>query len=211
MGLPIKEPEHPSLYPILLLLSRLQSASSSGGDEGIHDIVAPFISPVIQCLGHKQHKIRIMAARALAKLCTGDGDEINILSSRKALLMECESILIVPESQYCDWNKCHGALLGIQTLLRGSSNTSFYVGKGKHLGKLLLGFATWCINISGPPTCIAVALQTINDTKRSNNEFYDVTDSYFEQLLWNTLDMKTSMQQSKDMIGLARMNAILGM
>lgn len=114
---------HPVLFPLLLLLSRLQPISTSRIDPNADDISQAFIIPVMNCLCHVHHKVRLVAARALAVLCVGDDCKvINNCSSREVLIEKCIALL----SSSCSFeainhNQDHGALLAIKSLLQHCS------------------------------------------------------------------------------------------
>ena len=76
-----KDALHPSLFPILLLISRLQPAIYSSADIDVDETLSRFINPILRCLGHVHHKVRMMAARALTVLCSqySDNKEVVLL------------------------------------------------------------------------------------------------------------------------------------
>jgi len=199
---------HPSLYPILLLLSRLQPASNSEDDKLTQNLIDPFVVPVLECLGHVQHKIRVMASRALSKLCTGDGGAINVRSSRRSLLNSCEIILRDNLSSNSNWNKLHGAMLTTSILLQGCRDISLYLGGDSTLCPLLLRLASWKI-ISFPPPISAVALETIFNALLTGKLLKGFDRVFFQNIVWDTLKEIESFNQIQEEIGLSALARIV--
>ena len=154
---------HPPLYPVLLLLSRLQSVAVSGGDTS--DLMDPFVPLVSQCLGHRHHKVRIVAARALANLSSGESYRS---SCSETLLKKCERMLSVAltavHKQQDGWNMAHGALLGIQYLILKAPDPKTVLQSHDQLCAELYrcieteGDKYWC-----PPSCAAIALEILHN------------------------------------------------
>ena len=150
---------HPPLYPVLLLLSRLQSVAVSGGDAS--DLMDPFVPIVLQCLGHRHHKVRTVAARALANLSSGDSFRS---SFSETLLNKCERMLAVAVHKQQDgWNMAHGALLGIQYLILKAPDPGTVLQNNDQLRVELFR----CIEIGGdkywcPPSCASIALEILH-------------------------------------------------
>ncbi len=139
-----KNTVHPVLFPLLLLLSRLQPISSSRIDPNADDISQAFIIPVMNCLCHVHHKVRLVAARALAVLCVGDDCKVinNNSSSRAILIEKCIALL----SSSCSFvainhNQDHGALLAIKCLLQHCTMPFNYATQ--ELQQALFYFASW--------------------------------------------------------------------
>lgn len=158
---------HPSLYPILLLLSRLQSVETSISDGQQDDFTKPFVETIIQCLPHRHHKVRLVAARALSALCSGDGAEAEDKTSRKALIQSCLDLLSNSTGREqidrTDWNAVHGSLLGIQALLRSSKDPSSFIADSRLIAELNR-YSSWCWgSCECPPSCTAIALEIVAD------------------------------------------------
>ena len=121
---------HPTLFPLLLLLSRLQPISMSRIDPNTDYISNMFIDPVIHCLGHVQQKIRIAVARALAILFSGDDEKRNRKnsSSRCILIERCVKLLSNPThgTPEVNHNQDHGTLLALKYLLVGCPKPYLY-------------------------------------------------------------------------------------
>ena len=192
---------HPSLYPILLLLSRIQAVCITETDDGIQNVISDFISPVLNCLGHRQHKIRVMASRAIAKLCFGDGKQV---SSRRTLLVDMMNFLCDNDSPKC-WNKVHGSLLAIQTLLKGASDKARYLGGSVGLSSILIHFTSWKIDSSYPPPCSMIAMQTLKDAQLDNTSLSKEDISQFEQAIWDTLLSIEAVKALDHSLGLAQL------
>eukprot|EP00554_Chaetoceros_debilis_P014698 CAMPEP_0194123918 /NCGR_PEP_ID=MMETSP0150-20130528/56526_1 /TAXON_ID=122233 /ORGANISM="Chaetoceros debilis, Strain MM31A-1" /LENGTH=2190 /DNA_ID=CAMNT_0038817389 /DNA_START=149 /DNA_END=6718 /DNA_ORIENTATION=- len=153
---------HPTLFPLLLLLARLQPLSlqrQHGPDDEISQL---FIDPIINCIGHIHHKVRLVAARSLAVLCSGDEDDGDIISSLGSILTKCLERLSFVDSKYIgSHNQDHGALLTIRALLRSSQKPQKYFN-GK-LSKAVIYYATWChFQFSSPPSCTAIAIEILH-------------------------------------------------
>ena len=154
---------HPSLFPALLLLARLQPAEMTIDEEGEAEILVPFLKLLLGCLQHWHRKVRCMAGRALARFCSGD-NSLSPDSSREVLLSSC--MIILQESTFAthvtaSWNKCHGALVGIRELLVSASDPIKYFDA--EALKTMYFYASWS-NGSGkfPPSCAAVALEILS-------------------------------------------------
>eukprot|EP00520_Triparma_pacifica_P020262 CAMPEP_0118646188 /NCGR_PEP_ID=MMETSP0785-20121206/7919_1 /TAXON_ID=91992 /ORGANISM="Bolidomonas pacifica, Strain CCMP 1866" /LENGTH=676 /DNA_ID=CAMNT_0006538157 /DNA_START=1332 /DNA_END=3359 /DNA_ORIENTATION=- len=92
-----------TIYSIMLLLSRLQPAQLD--DEGV---CQDFIPLALECLCSKEHKLRLMASRALPVI-------VDSASSEKCLAYVQQILLALPSIDIK-----HGALMGMTALL-GSS------------------------------------------------------------------------------------------
>ena len=151
--------QRPILFPVLLLLSRLQPASFSMIEHDIDYISDSFVDPVMICLGHVEYKMRVMAARALAVLCTGDNVEDRHIGqcARNRLLEACLRLLSV-NTGVSNHNLDHGALLGIKTLVTTSLHPEQLFGGS--LPEIIAHYATWgngdCFTT---PPSVAVALE----------------------------------------------------
>ena len=154
---------HPSLFPILLLISRLQPAVYSSADIDVDKILSRFIDPLLSCLGHVHHKVRMMAARALTVLCSEYGDSKVSVLSYNNILTKCANLLSIVKgihSDQIDHNLDHGALLGIKYLLYSSANTKISI-KEEILHQIQF-YASWGNHTcSCPPSCVAIALEVL--------------------------------------------------
>lgn len=153
-----------SLYPVLLLLSRLQPVAASG--EAAAEMTDTFVPVVLQCLQHHQHKVRLVAARALANISTDDSSRHSFVDS---LLVKCKDMMSLdPQPQ---WNTIHGSLLGIQHILSSRSDSWIVLLRVDGLLVLLDRFVHfqnsifWC-----PPACASVALEILHASAFSTDE-----------------------------------------
>ena len=155
----IKRREHPVLFPLLLLLSRLQPISLSKVDPNANDVSHMFINPVVNCLQHRQQKVRIVAARALGVLCSGDDSKGNGKEcSRGNLINKCANLLNTEPRQGRNHNQDHGVLLALKSLIVGTTNSIQYFND--HLKRSLLYFGTWgCYKGSCSPVSTVIALE----------------------------------------------------
>jgi hypothetical protein len=151
---------HPPLYPVLLLLSRLQPVVVSREDAS--DLTDPFVPVVLQCLEHRHHKVRTVAARALANLSSGESYRP---SFSETLLEECKGMLsVAAHKQHDGWNMAHGALLGIHHLLLRASDPGMAIQNNDQLRIELYR----CVEIRGdkfwfPPSCVFIVLEILNN------------------------------------------------
>jgi len=147
---------HPSLFPLLLLLSRLQPLSLSRIDPGADDISNMFIEPVMLCLGHVHQKVRIASARAISVLCSGD-TEGERDSSRRNLIKKCTKLLSFRRMTQGNHNLDHGALLALKYLLLTCSSPSMYLSE--NLMSAIEYYGSWG-HFKGmtPPSCASTAL-----------------------------------------------------
>lgn len=106
---------HSQMFPILLLLSRVQGMSNAG-DFGT-SIVDTLLPPLTRSLGSRDHSIRDAAARSISNLST------KFISS--ALLSQCMQ-LIEDEAnkEKPDWNAIEGHLLAISSFDLGLCDES---------------------------------------------------------------------------------------
>ena len=163
---------HPALFPLLLLLARLQPLSLQRVQPGDDEVSKLFIDPIINCLGHVHHKVRLVAARALAVLCSGDVECSNSCSSRGAILNKCLERLSFegPTGASVSHNLDHGVLLAMKYLLVSAPHPEKYL-EGK-LMKAILHYSTWCnFTFTSPPFCSAIALEVWHiATNRCDNK-----------------------------------------
>lgn len=134
---------HPALFPLLLLLSRLQPISMSRIDPRADDISGMLIAPVLNCLGHPHHKVRLVASRALAVLCSGDDENsVQKNNSRRALIEQCVCLLSesLCRSQKSN-NQDHGLLLALYELLKECSTPAMYFSAS--MKEILSYYGSW--------------------------------------------------------------------
>jgi hypothetical protein len=146
------------VFPILLLLSRVQPIADSGTIAA--EQTSPIIPIALECLKNRQLSIRSAAARAVANLCSGDQLP---LSSSSVLLEECTKVLSLGGKGLDDWNAVHGSLLAINALTR-SSSLARRLFQEMEISKQLLRFVSW--EKDGPhypPCCIVTAFETLVD------------------------------------------------
>ena len=153
---------HPALFPVLLLLSRLQPVSQTPSDADATQQTDPFVDLALSCLQHKHHKVRVMASRAISVLCSGDNN--GSISSRENLMRRCSGLLaqsIASDPVPATFNAQHGLLLGVQALLHSSSQPEAFF-QDEELPRVIRYFATWA-NGSGacPPLSSKVALEIL--------------------------------------------------
>eukprot|EP00546_Thalassionema_frauenfeldii_P016415 CAMPEP_0178898724 /NCGR_PEP_ID=MMETSP0786-20121207/2500_1 /TAXON_ID=186022 /ORGANISM="Thalassionema frauenfeldii, Strain CCMP 1798" /LENGTH=600 /DNA_ID=CAMNT_0020569495 /DNA_START=650 /DNA_END=2449 /DNA_ORIENTATION=+ len=106
------------LILVLLLLARIQPVRKSGSETTI--LTDPFIPQVIQSLSHKDHKVRVIAARALANLAS-ISDPSNETSYIDCILDICAEKIYSLE---LGWNANHGALLAIMEIFKTCTSSS---------------------------------------------------------------------------------------
>lgn len=197
---------HTSLYPILLLLSRLQPVSVSS--QGTTEVTDVFVPVILQCLKHHEHKVRLVAARALANLAS---DEAGRQSYACTLLGNCEKMLQISENRP-QWNTIHGALLGIQNILRTRSKLEAVLSCLRELEENVLRFVDsrrglfWC-----PPPCTAVALEIAVSLATSMIEnAVDKKNNLMHTCLWivSELNRRNLSSSLAHHIGEARLGAV---
>lgn len=197
---------HPSLYPVLLLLSRLQPVALSG--EAAADTTESFIPTVLQCLKHKYHKCRLLGARALSNLSSDDPGRV---SSVDALLEKCNEMLSVSEKQR-DWNAVHGSLLGIQHLLSKASDPGLKLVRHKALRATLYRYVEPGGDIfSCPPPCVSIVLEILVNTAAAMGKSETDFEGEVERVSLNIVSKLSERHQSASRAGLvgeARLGAV---
>ena len=141
---------HPPIFLVLLLLARIQPVSRAGSEAAVHTNL--FIEFVLKSLEHRHHKIRVVAARALANLST---DERDCVSSRDRLLEYCRDKVKEGTSGKKNLNLVHGSLLGIEELIKCGSNPTLDLHTSGNSSLL----ASLCNEASIHPSCLATAIQ----------------------------------------------------
>jgi hypothetical protein len=139
---------HSPAFLVLLLLSRLQPVRRSGNEAAA--FTECFVSHVVGSLSHKDHKVRVIAGRALANIASTDPTKE---SHTDVLLRNCaEKLGMLSE----DWNGKHGALIGIHEILQTLPDP---------FSALTSTGADRCIRElcdrepHAPPSCFAVAIE----------------------------------------------------
>lgn len=153
---------HSSVFPVLLLLARLQPVRKSGNDAA--SLTDCFVSSVLQSLSHKEHKVRVIASRALANIASTDPTKA---SHPDQLLRICAEKL---NDSSMEWNGKHGALYAIHQILQMSPCPST---------ALISSGAQRCItelcDRSGqtPASCLAVIIEIQRHCLQHKRCFHD--------------------------------------
>ena len=107
---------HPSLFPVLLLLSKLTPRDINNNCDNDNDnnnnndkSMDVFKSYIMKCTSHKYQRIRIMSSRSL----------ISIISKHNLIVILCKLLNELPNNikMINAMNKLHGLLLQIQNIL----------------------------------------------------------------------------------------------
>lgn len=146
----------PPIFPILLLLSRVQPVANSGPESA--EQTAVFIPGVFASLSHRNDGIRKTASLALINLCSGDHAQSP--TSASAMFNGCHALL-VNAAKDRDWNSFHGALLGLKELAQSFSG----IGQTFREAGLNRYFLRLCM-LKGsileiPPLCLSVVLSIL--------------------------------------------------
>ncbi|CAJ1960388.1 unnamed protein product [Cylindrotheca closterium] len=147
--------EHSRIFPIVLLLSRLQPISKSG--EASVGYAEEFIGVTLECLSNKHHAIRAAAARSVATLCSEPTKY-----SKKCLVLMSEGL----DKSKRDWNAIDGILMCLESL-----SASFPSSREdeKDTESVLLEFLVPNESFRPPPSCTATAIKILW-LMRSNQE-----------------------------------------
>ena len=165
------------LFLIILLISRLQPSSLAHCDNNsctLADLLCPH---VINCLRNSHNKVRLVASRALAVLCTEHDNRSS--SFRRNLLQRCQDML-----SELNWNIHHGALLGIHSLLSTAACADNYLDES--LLEKIFYFSSWTHwQLACPPACAAIALDIwFSYCKRSSLVRGHCYHAFFYQHIW---------------------------
>ena len=146
----------PPMFPILLLLSRVQPVSNSGPESS--EVSEPFIGGVFKSLLDRHYAIRTAASRTIANLCSGaDGESTSSLS---AMLNGCHRLLV--DGVTCaDWNAIHGALLGIKGLVSQFSASGGFLHESGLVDYFLKVTKDGVQRNLWPPICLSEALRIL--------------------------------------------------
>jgi len=144
------DPRHSPLILVLLLLARIQPIRKSGSETTMY--TDSFIPHIIQSLSHNDHKVRVIAARALANLAT-TSDSNNKTSYIDSLLEVCANRA---SSTELEWNANHGALLGIIEIFRTQEPSLLPTSKSVVESSMKLLFQR---KEQIPPSLLALALE----------------------------------------------------
>ena len=101
---------HPAVFPVLLLISRLHPVNHSG-EEAV-PLTERFAEPILSCLTHPHHKVRVVAARAIANICT----DLHGKNSTSSTLLHYFAQTL-RKNLPTNFNHMHGALLAVQKIL----------------------------------------------------------------------------------------------
>lgn len=126
---------HPSLYPILILLSRLKPSSIAGerGDELDPFLLMPWIR---RCSTQSNLRVRVLASRALTSLVSNEKLPSVLLSIASEL--PCVENIVKSGSYRISYNLIHGILLQLSSLLEvNCSNLADNSKKDHIIGELI--------------------------------------------------------------------------
>ena len=139
---------HSSVFPVLLLLARLQPVRKSGNEAA--SLTECFVSSVVRSLSHKEHKVRVIASRALANIASAD--PANASHSHQLLRICAEKV----RDLNMEWNGLHGALAAIHEILQTSTCPSTALkstGAERYIMELCDRYR------QSPPSCLAMAIE----------------------------------------------------
>eukprot|EP00934_Nitzschia_sp_Nitz4_P006972 Nitzschia sp. Nitz4//scaffold176_size46146//10399//16466//NITZ4_007189-RA/size46146-snap-gene-0.3-mRNA-1//-1//CDS//3329539006//6962//frame0 len=149
-----KEETSSQLFPMLLLLSRIQPVSESGSN--VDNFSARFAPMVFDTLDCRDMIVREVASRALANVCS---DIDGIASSRISALQRCLAVIRSAwDKKHVEWNKIDGIMLAIRALTTSSicRQKSLNMGIQHTLLQVIEGK-----NKEFPPTCRATAIEVL--------------------------------------------------
>lgn len=162
--------ENSPIFPILLLLSRIQPVAKSGGTAIA--LTEEYSALVFGALRNRNHAIREAGARAIANLCSEDpGSTSGALSCVDKCIEVVRSVL---ERKTKNWNLVHGALASLQCFLFSSPSAKKKL-RNPAVQRILEDACH--IGENGcrmPPSCISFAFNilkaTSNDLRRVAQE-----------------------------------------
>ena len=154
---------HLAVFPVLLLISRLHPVNLSGVEAVL--LTERFAEPISLCLMHRHHKVRVVAARAIANIST---DFIGKRSTTSSLLYASTQIL--KSDTEASFNTQHGALLAIQKIVQSRRKRGMeFNGVVETLTRIIKD------NNSYPLPCIAVAIETLGLINHRMSESLDLS------------------------------------
>ena len=138
---------HPSLCPMLILLSRLKPSTTAGeiGDELDPFLLMPFIR---RCSTQSNLRVRLLASRALAGLVSNEKLPTVLLNIASELPCDDNQVMATPDSSislekpkghyHASFNWIHGTLLQLGSLLdTNCRNLADFSKKDQILGDLI--------------------------------------------------------------------------
>lgn len=147
------------IFPILLLLSRIQPIAKSG--EMAASLAESFIPIILDCLNSRHHAIRAAGARALANLCP----EETKLSHQCSTLLRENLVLSMT-----DWNMVDGILLSFEAL---AIAFPLFSQESRDIQSNLLRIVAPDTSLLPPPSCMTTAIKTlatiVSNKKSSEN------------------------------------------
>jgi Putative death-receptor fusion protein (DUF2428) len=151
------------VFPVLLLLSRVEPVVFSGNDGNV--AVEPFIEGVLACLASPHKGIREISAKVLLNISTSGGSSPSSLSN---LLQTLDKIVVRElgdRIEAANWNLVHGAMLAIRSLLAVSTSDIPSCCEHQKFGAKLTGF---CRGLPvAPPLVILVVIDILSILQHS--------------------------------------------
>lgn len=152
---------HPSLCPVLILLSRFKPSAiaSETGDDLDPFLFMPFIR---RCSTQRNMRIRVLASRALTGLVSNEklpGIIVNIATDLSCLENHCSGIAIphkfssTNEAQHTPFNLIHGMLLQLCSLLDTNCRNLVDFSKKDQILSDLIQLLAKCSWIGSPRWC----------------------------------------------------------
>jgi hypothetical protein len=135
------------IFPILLLLSRIQPISKSG--EMAASQAESFVPIILDCLKSRHHAIRAAGARALANLCP---EETKLSHQCSTLLRENLALSVI------DWNMVDGILLSFEAL---AIAFPLFSQESRDIQSNLLRIVAPDTSVLPPPSCMTTAIKTL--------------------------------------------------
>jgi hypothetical protein len=156
---------HSPLLLVLLMIARISPVRTSMVEASIS--TDAFLEYVAPCLSHWDHKVRVVAARALSNIASIDPDSESYF---KNLVFVCER-LVTASLASKKWNTQHGALLALKEIVSSAPDDPALLLKETGTDKILYGLLRkWR---SSPASCLSVALDTLNSLMNASSVSYD--------------------------------------
>lgn len=209
-----KESIHPVLFPLLLMMSRLQPIYLSQIDPSTEEISMRFIQPVLSCLGHVHHKVRVVASRALNVLCSGDEDTRKDSVSRRILITKCIELLSINSPKTSCHNKDHGVLMALKCLLDSRNCRNPHIYFDESLKKVLSHYASWGeFRTTCPPSCVAIALDIWHCIYKSVQSNLELSEIYLASrgISLSILDVVINLVRYIEDITVQKRSTIIGL